>query len=82
MATATRRIGLSLGADICWPVCYEELVRRLDLTIRHDGDSLRFEVERITIEPFDLRQDSRYDLVIDRLTHWYHKGSTHFAEPG
>ena len=26
----------------------------------------------MTIEPFDLRQPVRYDLVIDRLTHWYH----------
>ena len=36
------------------------------------GDTLRFHVERVTIEPFDLRQPSRYDVVIDRLTHWYH----------
>jgi hypothetical protein len=68
----TRTIGLSLGADICWPICYEELIRRLDLKIPYQGDTLRFHVERITIEPFDLRQPSRYDLVIDRLTHWYH----------
>ena len=26
----------------------------------------------MTIEPFNLRQPSRYDVVIDRLTHWYH----------
>ena len=25
----------------------------------------------MTIEPFDLRQPVKYDLVIDRLTHWY-----------
>ena len=25
----------------------------------------------MTIEPFDLRQPCRYDLVVDRLTHWY-----------
>ena len=31
VAEITRTIGLSLGADICWPICYEELVRRLDL---------------------------------------------------
>ena len=72
MAERIRTIGLSLGADICWPICYEELVRRLDLAIPYDGDTLRFHVERVTIEPFDLRQPSRYDVVIDRLTHWYH----------
>ena len=31
-----------------------------------------FEVERVTIEPFDLRQPCSYDVVLDRLTHWYH----------
>ena len=71
MAEITRRIGLSLGADVCWPLCYEALLKRLDLAIPRGGDRLRFEVERVTIEPFDLRQPVRYDLVIDRLTHWY-----------
>jgi hypothetical protein len=72
MGTVTRRIGLSLGADICWPICYEEILRRLDLSIPVGGDDVRFEVERVTIEPFGLRQPCSYDLVIDRLTHWYH----------
>ena len=71
MPDRTRRIGLSLGADICWPICYEELIRQLDLSIPQGGDTLRFAVERVTIEPFDLRQPSRYDVIIDRLTHWY-----------
>jgi hypothetical protein len=73
MAELTRRIGLSLGADICWPICFEEIFRRLDLDLAIDGDRLRFEVERVTIEPFDLRQECRYDVVIDRLTHWMHQ---------
>ena len=71
MATVTRRIGLSLGADLCWPICYEEMLKRLHLSLPIGGDTVRFEVERVTIEPFDLRQPCRYDLVIDRLTHWY-----------
>jgi hypothetical protein len=71
MATVTRRIGLSLGADICWPICFEKLLERLDLSIPVGADRVRFEVERVTIEPFDLRQPARYDLVVDRLTHWY-----------
>ena len=70
MGDVTRKIGLSLGADICWPICYEELVSRLDLQIQHQGDDVRFEVDRVTIEPFDLRQPCSYDVVIDRLTHW------------
>ncbi|MBK8233635.1 MAG: hypothetical protein IPK72_24440 [Candidatus Eisenbacteria bacterium] len=72
MATVTRRIGLSLGADICWPMCYEAMMKRLDLRIPVGDDIVDFEVERVTIEPFDLRQPCRYDLVVDRLTHWYH----------
>jgi hypothetical protein len=72
MANVTRRIGLSLGADICWPICYEEIVKRLSLAIPWQGDTVGIDVERVTIEPFDLRQPCRYDLVIDRLTHWYH----------
>jgi hypothetical protein len=71
MANVTRRIGLSLGADICWPICFEEILRRADLTIPVGGDRVRFEVERVTIEPFDLRQRCGYDVVVDRLTHWF-----------
>ena len=72
MAEVVRRIGLSLGADLCWPICYEEILKRLDLALPIGGDTVRFEVERVTIEPFDLAQPVRYDVVLDRLTHWYH----------
>src|SRR5437867_1767060 len=72
MADVTRRIGLSLGADICWPICYEKLMKRLDLALPIGGDVVRFDVSRITIEPFDLRQPCSHDVVIDRLTHWYY----------
>ena len=72
MAHITKRIGLSLGADLCWPVCYEEILRRLDLKLKIGSDEIGFEVERLTIEPFDLRQPVRYDVVLDRITHWYH----------
>ena len=71
MAHTIRQIGLSLGADICWPICFEAILKRLDLTIPSGRDTLGFEASRVTIEPFDLRQPVRYDLVIDRLTHWY-----------
>ncbi len=72
MATITRRIGLSLGADICWPICYEEILKRLDLNIPVGGDTIRFEVDRVAIEPFKLAPNRNYDVVLDRLTHWYH----------
>ena len=71
MAQVTRKIGLSLGADSCWPKCYEDIVAKLDLTIPMGRDKVRFHVERTSIEPFDLQAPKKYDLVIDRLTHWY-----------
>ena len=61
----TRRIGLSLGADLCWPLCFERILDRLDLAIPIGDDTIRFETERVTIEPFDLRQPVRYDVVLD-----------------
>ncbi|HMV68060.1 MAG TPA: hypothetical protein PKA64_14530 [Myxococcota bacterium] len=71
MAQVTRNIGLSLGADLCWPAAYEEILNRLDLHIPHKRDEVSFAVERVTVEPFDLRYKPRYDLVLDRLTHWF-----------
>jgi len=72
VADVTRTIGLSLGADVCWPICYEDIVRNMDLSLRIGRDTVRFAVERVTIEPFQLRQPVRYDVVLDRLTHWYY----------
>jgi len=72
MANVTRRIGLSLGADLCWPICFEQILGRLKLALPIDGDVVDFAVERVTIAPFDLAQECRYDVVLDRLTHWYH----------
>ena len=71
MSTQTRHIGLSLGADICWPLLYEEILRRLDLEIEFEGTRMRFACERVTIEPFPLQRRPKYDVVMDRLTHWY-----------
>jgi len=72
MKAVVRRIGLSLGADLEWPVFFEDIVNMLDLAIEMDGQRISFEVERVTIEPFDLDQPVRYDVLVDRLTHWYH----------
>ncbi len=71
MATVKRLIGLSLGADVDWPICYEEILKRLDLKIPHEGDTIELATERVTIEPFDLQQPCKYTVVMDRLTHWY-----------
>jgi len=72
MSEITRRIGLSLGADLCWPACYEHLMETLDLRLPIDGDIVRFKVDRVMIDPMDLHAPSRYDVVLDRVTHWFH----------
>lgn len=72
MATVSRKIGLSLGADICWPASYEEILKTLDLALPIGSDTVRFETERVTVEPYDLAYTPSYDLVIDRVTHWFH----------
>jgi hypothetical protein len=72
LANITRRIGLSLGADDCWPICFEDILERLSPAVPQGKDTLLFEVERLSIEPFALDQPVRYDVVVDRLTHWYH----------
>ena len=69
---STRLIGLSLGADLCWPIFYEDILGILDPKIRIGGQTIDFSVERVTIEPFDLAQPVRYDVLLDRLTPWYH----------
>lgn len=64
-------IGLLLGAEEDWAATFQELLRRLDLAIDFGGETHSFATERLTIEPFQLTARPRYDLVIDRLAHWY-----------
>ena len=65
-------VGLLLGTEEDWPAAFETLMRRLGPVRSGSGDEHAFDVERITIEPFDLRPKPRYDLVIDRLAYWYY----------
>ncbi|MEE8599958.1 ATP-grasp domain-containing protein [Euzebya tangerina] len=70
---ANQLIGLLLGTEEDWPAMFERIFAELDLAIEHGGETHTFEVERITIEPFDLRSVPDYDLVVDRLAHWYYQ---------
>ena len=65
-------IGMLLGTEEDWPSAFEAIMRRHVPTITYEGADHSFDVERITIEPFDLRAVPRYSLVIDRLAHWYY----------
>src|SRR3954470_20247537 len=65
-------IGLLLGTEEDWPAAFEEIVRRLGPVTDAAGQVHGFDVERMTIEPFDLRDRPRHELVIDRLAYWYY----------
>jgi hypothetical protein len=71
--TGTRHLlGLLLGTENDWPQVFEQLVGRLGTVTDGTGAEHRYDVERITVEPFDLRHEPSYDLVIDRLAYWYY----------
>jgi hypothetical protein len=71
MAETTHLIGLLLGTEEDWPTAFETLVERLGPIADGAGNRHRLSTERITIEPFDLRDKPRYELVVDRLAYWY-----------
>jgi hypothetical protein len=74
MTETTHLLGLLLGTEQDWPTAFESIVRRLGSvgTGENAEHQHSFDVERVTIEPFDLRYKPRYDLVIDRLAYWYY----------
>jgi hypothetical protein len=71
MPSVTRHIGLSLGADICWPLAFEQILADSRLELKIGRDTVRFACERTSIEPFRLAPGCKYDVVVDRLTHWF-----------
>jgi hypothetical protein len=72
LTTTRNLIGLLLGTEEDWPRAFEEILRRLGPVTGTAGTRHVFDCERITIEPFGLRDRPRYDLVIDRLAYWYY----------
>jgi hypothetical protein len=68
----THLIGMLLGAEDDWPTAFEQYLGRLRPKIRYGGQTHEVATERVTIEPFDLRQPTRYELVLDRLAYWYY----------
>jgi hypothetical protein len=65
-------VGLLLGAEEDWPQAFESIMRRLGPITTRNGDVHELHTERLTIEPFDLTDPVRADLVIDRLAYWYY----------
>ena len=65
-------IGLLLGTEEDWPSVFEGLIRRLGDVVDSEERVHRYDVERVTIEPFNLASTPRQELVIDRLAYWYY----------
>lgn len=64
-------IGLLLGAEEDWPTAFERIVQMVG-PVKHGGRTHELATERLSIEPFDLTDPVRTELVIDRLAHWYY----------
>jgi hypothetical protein len=72
MSTVEHVIGMLLGTEEDWPRAYETLVRRLGPVVDGSGTTHRLSTERLSIEPFNLRDKPRQALVVDRLAYWYY----------
>jgi hypothetical protein len=64
-------IGLLLGAEQDWPQAFEAILRMVG-PLSVDGTTHTLTSERLTIEPFELTDPARPELVIDRLAYWYY----------
>src|SRR3954453_8375631 len=59
-------IGLLLGTEEDWPTAFEAIVRRMGPVTDSEGREHSYDVERLTIEPFNLRSAPRHALVTAR----------------
>ena len=66
-----KRIGLLIGDELDWPDALEALAKRMGSTYTWRGKTYEVDLSRVRIDPFDLRDQSKYDLVIDRLAYWH-----------
>jgi hypothetical protein len=73
MTSTPHLIGLLLGTEEDWPRAFETILSRLGPIPGVGGTRHSFSSERITIEPFGLRDRARQELVIDRLAYWYYQ---------
>ena len=65
-------VGLLLGTEDDWPRAFTALLTGQSPHIDTAGRRHIFDVERLHIEPFSLRDKPRAELVIDRLAYWYY----------
>ncbi|SOC56901.1 ATP-grasp domain-containing protein [Ornithinimicrobium cerasi] len=64
-------VGLLLGAEEDWPRAFEAILKMVG-PLKAGGTTHTLETERVRIHPFDLTDDVRHEMVIDRLAYWYY----------
>ena len=69
--STTKTLGLLVGDELDWPDALEALCARLGKTIKWRGKTYEIDVRRCRIDPFSLRDASKYSVVIDRLAYWH-----------
>ncbi|MGO0577057.1 ATP-grasp domain-containing protein [Ornithinimicrobium panacihumi] len=72
MTTDDRKhlVGLLLGAEEDWPRAFETIMGKVG-PVNLGGTTHTLSTERVRISPFDLNDEVRHGLVIDRLAYWY-----------
>ena len=73
MTTDEHIIGLLLGTEEDWPrALRDRCAAARPGHRRRPAAPTGFDSERVTIEPFNLRDRPSHSLVIDRLAYWYY----------
>jgi len=71
MSVNRHLVGLLLGAEEDWPQAFEAISSRLGVFSYQAADH-ELEIERVHIHPFNLRDEARHQVIIDRLAYWYY----------
>jgi D-ala D-ala ligase C-terminus len=71
MSVNRHLVGLLLGAEEDWPQAFEAISSRLGV-FSYQGADHELEIERVHIHPFNLRDEARHQVIIDRLAYWYY----------
>ncbi|MEZ6187077.1 MAG: hypothetical protein R3F62_18965 [Planctomycetota bacterium] len=71
MSTIKKTVGLLVGDELDWPDAIESLLAKLGNRIEYRGNTYEVDIRRLRIDPFSLRDPSKYDVVIDRLAYWH-----------
>ncbi len=68
-----RRIGMLPTFEVAMPMTLQRFFDFLDLKIEYEGETHALKMERVKVEPLDIRENlkEKWDLLVDRTTHWH-----------